>query len=209
VSIPNTPSAVKVAMRYIVDGLPMFNVFNVLCSGAASAGDLTAIAGAVQLWWNNEFRACLSGAQSWIDATLYALDGPGSPVLVYSNTGTLTGSLAGGIYPPNVSICVSFRTGLSGRSYRGRLYFPGMPNVAPVSGGFTDAGSIAFWLPRMQALRTRLITAGYQLCIVSLYSGKNLDGSKKPRLVGLATPVTTVLMDRRVDSQRRRLPDAT
>lgn len=205
----SVPHAVKVAMRYLVDGLPMYNVLNVLCPGPASPADLTAIAGVFQAWWNAELRPSLSGAQQWLGADLYALDGPGSPVLVYNNSGVLTGSLAGGVYPPNVSICVSFKTGLSGRSYRGRLYMPGMPNVAPVSGGFTDAGSVAFWLPRFDAIRTRLVAAGYQLCIVSLYSGTNPDGSKHERPVGIATPVITVSMDRRVDSQRRRLPDPT
>jgi hypothetical protein len=193
-------------MKYQSDGVPMANVHNVLCPAPATPGDLTAIAAVFQAWWTSELRTGLSVATSWLGADLTALDSSGSPFLAYNNSGPITGSFSGGIYPPNVSLAVSLRTGLSGRSFRGRLYMPGVSTVAPISGGFHIPASIAFWQPLYDALRTRLITAGYHWCVVSYYSGMTSAHEKIPRAVGIATPITAVVIGRRSDSMRSRLP---
>jgi len=200
------PNAVRVAMKYNVEGLTMYNIINVLQSSPASAGDLSAIAAVFQAWWETEWRATLSGSLVWLQADLTALDSSGSPVLTHVNSGSATGGLGGGVYPPNVSIAISLKTGLSGRSYRGRIYMPCVQPGFAVSGGRITTGAVAFIQPKVDALRTRLIASGRSLCVVSLYSGVDGSGNRIPRTVGVATPVTSISVGTRIDSQRRRLP---
>jgi hypothetical protein len=206
VSLPAAPLTVRVLMKYQTEGLPMANVSYVLCPSAASAADLTTIAGVFQAWWTTEHRTALSVSTTWIGADLTALDAPGSPFLTYNNSGPGTGVFSGGCYPPNVSLAISLKTGLSGRSFRGRLYMPGVSTVAPIVGGLHIPASIAFWQPLYDALRTRLITAGFHWCVTSFYSGMTPTHERIPRAVAVSTPVTAVQIGRRSDSQRGRLP---
>lgn len=206
VGLPPVANAVRVALRYTTESIPMFNIVHVLCPAPATAANLVTIAGVFQSWWQTEMRTGLSSATVWQGADLTALDSPGSPFLAYTNTGTANGAFAGTCYPPNVSLCVSLRTGLSGRSFRGRLYMPGVSTVAPIASGLHSVASIVFWTPLYNALRTRLITAGFQWCVVSYYSGMTVGHVKIPRAAGLATPITTIVIGRRSDSMRSRLP---
>lgn len=102
--------------------------------------------------------------------------------------------------PNNVALCVSFRTGLRGRSYRGRNYVCGWTENV-VNGNAVTAAAAA----TVQTAYNQLLNLGgsgqLQWVVVSRYA----DG--QPRVTGVATPVlTAVIVDLIVDSQRRRLP---
>ena len=193
-------------MRFTQAGLEAYNILNVLCPTAATSADLTAIAGVLQTWWNGTLRPSVPTTLSWQGADLTAMDSPGSPFLAYNNSGTLAGSGVGGLYPPQVTVCVSLRTGLSGRSYRGRLYFIGLGTGNVITGGLITQATATALANNFNTLRTAMVTAGYALCVLSLYSGKDSNGKKIPRAAGIATPVTTIAVGLRVDTQRRRLP---
>lgn len=199
-------NVVKVALRWTVEGLEAFNIINVLCPAPASGSDLTAIAAVFQAWWTNDWRACISNQASWQGADLTALDSAGAPFLAYLNSGTLAGVDAQAPYPPQVSLAVSLRTGLSGRSYRGRFYVAGLTKGFPSVGGLLSAGSVTSIQTLANGLRTRMVTAGYAVCVLSLYSGVDVNGDKIPRSSGVATPISIMVVGNRLDSQRRRLP---
>ena len=98
--------------------------------------------------------------------------------------------------PPNVTICVSFRTGVPGRRTRGRCFWTAPPQVQLLDG----TGQIA--TATAQAMENRWITvigaletaggAGCQHVVVSLMNGDH-------------TQVLNYEVRRRVDTQRRRL----
>jgi hypothetical protein len=108
--------------------------------------------------------------------------------------------------PNNVTFTTSFRTGLSGRSFRGRNYTVGMPSDKVVGNLVTldfRTGILDFY--------TGLIAfAADNDCtwvVVSRFSGVDGSGNPIPRVTGVTTPVLTVgQFDNVVDSQRRRLP---
>lgn len=200
------PNAVKVAMRYSQSGLEAYNILNVLCPAPATAANLVSIAGVFQSWWNTTLRPLTIGPANWLGADLTALDSPGSPFLAYNNSGITGGSNGSSTPPPQVTVAISLRTGLSGRSYRGRIYFIGISAADIGPTGLLQVSKATQLANAYNTLRTSLITAGFQLAVVSLYSGKDSAGRKIPRAVGIATPVTAVVCGLRCDTQRRRLP---
>lgn len=56
---------------------------------------------------------------------------------------TLVGLQAGAAVPPSVAWCVKKRTGLPGRTERGRWYFPGLPAAYHIAGEVDPAQRVA------------------------------------------------------------------
>lgn len=88
------------------------------------------------------------------------------PEFVSTNTGQF-GTGAGSMLPGNVSYCVTLRTALAGKSYRGRFYVCGMvasqsdANGNPVSGLLTAAAAF------VNGLGTDLTTSGFTMGVIS------------------------------------------
>ena len=104
--------------------------------------------------------------------------------------------------PNNVAVVFTKRTELRGRSFRGRIYQPGLVEGAVVANSVTN--------PTLQNLRNgwdgmRLLTLTIAvdealMVVVSRYA------DKAPRVTGVATLVSAITTDGVIDSQRRRLP---
>lgn len=199
-------NVVRVALRFSVAGNDAFNILHINNGSPATSGNLTTIAGIFQTWWSSTYRFYVSDQCNFIGATLTALDSPGSPFLVYSNSGTLSGDLHFAALPPQVTVAVSFATGLSGRSYRGRAYMIGLCVALGMTGGVLGVGPQTDIRALWENLRSALASAGKPLCIASFYSGIDSDGKKIPRASAVVTNVSAVAVHPRIDTQRRRLP---
>jgi hypothetical protein len=114
----------------------------------------------------------------------------------------IVGSVEGSALPNNSAFAVSFRTGLRGRSYRGRNYAMAIPisaqeGINQVTTAYRDAvvGNYA------NLLELDFSSVGWTWVVVSRF----LDNA--PRSIAEVTPVTSVIAtDLTLDSQRRRLP---
>lgn len=114
-------------------------------------------------------------------------------------TPPIAGTQVSPLMPANVTIAVSLRTGLAGRSFRGRHYWTGL-SEGQVAGDFITTGVNTGILAAINALRVALQAADFTWCIVS----RTANGV--PRTTGVATAITTVFtVDTRVDTMRRRL----
>lgn len=113
----------------------------------------------------------------------------------YGPGGGLVGTLGAGL-PGNVAGVVSLMTAYRGRSFRGRIYFSGIPESL-VSGNTLDATWAAAASDFTSGLRT-LSLSNIDLAVCSRVH----NGVK--RTVGIVTPVTDYFVNRHVDSQRRR-----
>lgn len=205
-----TPRGVQVALQYLAGTLEAYNIFNVRCPAAATSADLTAIATVFEAWWRNEWKPAHSNLVNAARMTLTALDGPGAPYLLYTPPApVIAGTMGNPLYPPQVTVAVALRTGLSGRSYRGRVYTPFLSQTVALTNGLMTAANNTIIYNAYLALVTRLNTAGYPLCVLSLYSGVDGAGKKIARAAGILTPVTTIAVGLRADTQRRRLPVET
>jgi len=117
------------------------------------------------------------------------------------------GSAGGDPEAGNVTLTVSFRTGLSGRSYRGRNYSIGMTK-SQQSGGTASSAYVEALEDAYSELKNIIDTTGdFVWVIYSQYEGVDAGtGNPIPRLTPLMTPVSTaIVVDDRTDSQRRRL----
>ena len=99
--------------------------------------------------------------------------------------------------PGNVAMVLSLRTAYRGRSHRGRIYLPGIPEASVVGNQFLSGFTsyINLWA---QALMNPG-NIGFSLAVASRVH------NSLPRVVGFSTPVTSITFDSKVDSQRRRL----
>lgn len=100
--------------------------------------------------------------------------------------------------PGNAALVVTFRTGLAGRSFRGRNYIGGLPLVMDDPNHFTDAFAAA-----LQAAYATLPTVLDTLTLTHVVASRWINGVL--RTTGAATPVTGYTVNDQVDSQRRRL----
>jgi hypothetical protein len=102
-----------------------------------------------------------------------------------------------------VATVITWQTVNRGRSFRGRSFFPGVPQNFMAS---SDAINVTwqsemevFWL----AIHTAINTAGGGIWIHSIIS--RFSGGS-PRAVGITTPVLTFRMNTKIATQRRRIP---
>lgn len=116
----------------------------------------------------------------------------------------VAGTLTGGGTPGNVALAIKFATGLTGRSFRGRNYMAGL-DPDQITGNEISTGLRDAYLAAFDELGTYLVSTAAEHVVVSLFSGTDLNGAPIPRAAGVTTPVISYVVDRFVDSMRRRL----
>jgi hypothetical protein len=129
-----------------------------------------------------------------------SLESETAPAVERSVTGTCGLGASPGL-PGSVAFVITKVTALRGRSFRGRIYHIGL-SEADVTGNTVGVASADSILQGWVQYRTAVETAS-----ASNMSVVSCEANGVPRLIGVATPVTAlVLRDNSVDSQRRRLP---
>lgn len=117
----------------------------------------------------------------------------------YSGNPLIPGLINADPMPSNVTISVSFRTGLSGRSFRGRNYFVGLPRTAVIDDDISPT-AITNINDGYEGLIAQVSGSDWTWVVASFQT----DGA--PRASALLTPVTHVLVvDSELDHQDRRL----
>jgi len=202
-------AAVEAIMRYTWNGQRCENTlwFETVGGTAPSPAELATLGADLHSWYQtylipfqgsvcvlNEIYLRQAVAEGGVELTV-----PGDLLDV--------GSAGGDPEAGNVTLTVSFRTGLSGRSYRGRNYSIGMTK-SHQSGGTASSTYVEGLEDAYSELKNIIDTSGDFVWIVySQYDGVNEEtGNPIPRLTPLTTPISTaIVVDDRTDSQRRRL----
>lgn len=110
------------------------------------------------------------------------------------------GGVGGNAASNNVSLCLSFKTGLAGRSNRGRNYMMGIP-ASSVAGNLISGPYMTAMLDAYNELIDPAFSPGWKWGVLSRFSGG------APRAAGVFTLINSVgFYDDVVDSMRRRLP---
>lgn len=200
------PNVLQVDVIYLLDSQ---RVENTLYFENADGWDLTSIAeftATLRTYIAEELMPLLATAIQLIEIVTRLLDTASSIGFSLPVTPPVTGGESDEPTPSNVSYTVSFRTGLTGRSFRGRNYVAGLPN-GKVAGNTIDSGFRTGLLAYYTGLRTLAVDNGVIWVVVSRYSGVGPGGVPIPRVTGVTTPIIAVgTFDNTVDSQRRRLP---
>lgn len=129
------------------------------------------------------------------------LETESSPIGVHVPITAQFGAVSASSLPNNVAYSVSKFTGLRGRSFRGRLFLPGIPENVRETPSTVTAAYRSNIATAFDGLLAHMISEGFPPVVVSRFT------DNAPRTTGLATPVIQLApVDSVLDSQRRRLP---
>jgi len=197
IPVPNT---IQAELVYVWNGETCENVLHYEATGAPDLAEMTALAAALATWWNTNIRTIVSNQLSLTNIKITDLNFANAPGIDYSVGMPMIGAVANDSMPNNVSLSIAKRTVFRGRSFRGRIYHAGLAETQVAGNDVllaTGNSILAAW-----ELAKTFTAAGetFTMVVVSKYSG----GAE--RAEGLTTPVTNFTTDRKVDSQRRRLP---
>lgn len=168
---------------------------------------LTTLGNEVLTWWQNVFAPLVSSALVLREVVVTDLSSATGPQVTVVPTGLLQGgNLIGPIANSN-TLTVSFRTANRGRSFRGRNYVLGLSS-SDLSGANNIKGTtITALVTAYEGLFDVADNASAVWVVVSRFSGVDASGKPVPRVTGISTDITTVVVvDDVLDNQRRRLP---
>lgn len=193
------PDVARTVMKYNIFGQTVENVHYFSKSGGFDAAALDALNDAIVDAWGTTLRALqppqlqllevistaqevVSGAQ---DSDIVAANG--------TNASASTNAL-------NATFAIKFTTGLSGRSYRGRMYWPALVGVEILNNEVSSTYAADMRDAVMSFFAEIFDVAGAVHVVVSYQNDCEWNTT------GVATPVTGYsYTDLHVDSQRRRL----
>lgn len=163
--------------------------------------DETALTDAAQMvadWLTNSWRPVASATATVVSIMATDISVEGGAQVTLTPVGGIIGAKSSPGLPSGTTVTASWRTGRSGRSYRGRTYHVGLTEEDVTDNALTTPARNA-----LQAAYGQLIidasTNDTPLVVLSRVNG----GVTRPFAIG--TPVLSCLVDQYVDSQRRRL----
>lgn len=191
------PNGIKVELNGQQNGIPVVNRFYVDNGGPVSETALNDVILLTKTFFG-DIRGGFHTSYALQDITATDVSvANGIQVIspmVTANTGTASGAAGAA----NAAAVASFRTGRTGRSYRGRMYFGALPQSAFTSAQTLDTSFVAGFSDALASFITVLETAGKALVVASFVA------DKVARAIAVITDVTAVIIDSKVDSQRRR-----
>jgi hypothetical protein len=196
--IPLT-NGVRIAVEYTLNGQAVINVYHVVSENPIVSVNLTALKDIFVAWWTTNLRPQFVPAIALSRIVLKDISEENGVELDWLVSPSVPGTLAGTATPNNVALVIGHKTGLAGRSFRGRTYHAGLA-IADVTDNFAPAGRVANIITAYDALETALQGEDFHLVVASFYT----NGA--PRETAVGTVVQFHTGDLRVDTQRRRLP---
>jgi hypothetical protein len=191
----------EIHVRGVLDNQHVENTLYFVRSLDIDAGSLMALALDVMDYWVSNMIPLLN--TNYALAEVFARDltteggfeataVPGSPTHGTYDSATL---------PNNVTMCVSFRTGVAGRSARGRNYWATLTEGDVAANTISTTFSSAVVNAYAGMIGADTVSSSWQWVVASRYA----DGAPRPS--GYVFNINAVLVvDNIVDSQRRRLP---
>lgn len=179
----------------LIENRIMVNVFQ-----EPVAANLTTLQNVLTSWCNLTYRTLLPADVTITGLKLTSLHEENAVQL--QTALALVGTVALPAAPNETTYCLSLRTGVSGRSARGRFYWLGL---ALANIGTTNRVGALFRTNAtagLQALVTQIAAEGFAWVIVSFISG----GVPRPGGPVYFPVLTVTTTDDIVDSQRRRRP---
>lgn len=193
------PGIVEANVRMTLYGQEIENTLYFQTPGVPTGAEVQAVAGVVEDWYTENVLAVLSNNLVYRETYARSLATAAAPDwTANAHAGDVGGNVSPAL-PGNVAWTVKFLTGLTGRSYRGRNYVPGIAEAD--NSGNQISGALA-----------ALLVAGYGELIATaedndftwVVLSRVQNGVVLANAIG--APVVSVgFADLNLDSQRRRL----
>jgi hypothetical protein len=183
------PNVAQITMEGAVDRQQTINDIYFEVSGGGITGvNLFAITFAVATWFAGTFAPLLS--RDWAAVRVRGRDLTAANSFIAEAGAAAVGGIDEEAAPNNVAACIKLATAVAGRSFRGRNYIPGIPN-SKVTLNTLDAGFIADFENAYSSLTgAGTFLAGWEMVVVSRFTGGGPGVPSAPRVAGIATPVT-------------------
>lgn len=196
-SVPNT---VEIIVRYLAAGQEIINTFYGQMDGYALA-DVESLAAIVDGIVDTDFKPLIAAGVDYVNTTVRGLNAAIDIEAVNADHAGAC-SLAGTTLPNNCSLAIKRASGFTGRGARGRIYWPPMTSgVLEVGGDTIAAATTEAIVAALDALDAAVNTAGFVPVIVHrVAAGVPLVPA------AVFTLLEWVVVDRVIDSMRRRLP---
>lgn len=168
-------------------------------TGAPTLADMAALASGINLNFTLNYVTFVSS--DLLLNRIYLRDYTTQNGLQYDfGTSDVPGE-QGDAMPNNVAACISFRTGISGRSFRGRNYIGAVPRADVTENTISSAFRVAAQACYQAMVGVDVVAPGWLWGVVSFKSAGAW------RTSGVFTPIETVLFtDSIVDDMDKRLP---
>jgi len=193
-----TPRGIEVKLVMSQNDVPVVNRWNVDAGHTTvTLTDLEDAQVVFDQWLTDFYAPAIHSSVIFEQWVLTALDVEGGEQLIVVPT---TGAGLGGGDPAaaNAALVVSFRTGHIGRSNRGRSYVPGLLNAYFADAQHLETTVTSAFITTFTELIDALNAISMTLSVLS----RVLNGVQ--RVVGLLIAINELIVDTKVDSQRRR-----
>lgn len=179
------------------NGQSMENVYHLQWDAPFDEAALLDAIGTIQAWLSLSWAPIVGAGISCVGIKGTALDDDSAVTATATLGEPITGELAEQLIPMSSNAVISWRTGLRGRSYRGRTYHVGITEPQQEAGELTTT-ALASITTCYQAFRTAIGATPYSHVIVSRYH------NKVARTTGVANLVSGMVVRGALRSQRRR-----
>lgn len=197
-----TPNCVSVEMLYTQDGQQIENVLHYVKASPWGLASMEELAQGIFDIWSTTWAADNPTNLTWDGIRVTDLSSQTGPVLIFQDDLPIVGTNVSPALPNNCAMVVTKRTALRGRSFRGRVYHPGLTE-ARVTGNTITTNFATTVANQYENLIVIEVQGGADEALMVVLS---LVADGQPRTEGQATPVTRMEVNLTVDSQRRRLP---
>lgn len=191
------PHGIKVEYNATQNGVPVVNRFYVTQTTPVGSGDLDDVIVAALAHFN-QFKAFCHPSYTLQNITATDVSvANGIQTILPLTTGNV-GTASGAPAAANAALVASLRTDFTGRSFRGRFYLGGLAQAIFTNAQNVSVSTAGDWASMWSDFITALTAINKTLVVVSRFA----EGVA--RVTNLATEVISIIVDTKVDSQRRR-----
>lgn len=161
-------NAAQVRLLWSLNGNLGVNVLGASHTGSVvfNQGLADTLGAAIKAAYNSHLSAVQNGATSLVRVGIRSLSS--ANLQEWLDQGAPVGGAgAGDPLPANVSLCLTLRTGQSGKSFRGRAFLGGWSEANNNSSGVADTPVVTAALAFMQAVRDALTASGLTLAVLT------------------------------------------
>jgi hypothetical protein len=193
------PDCCEAAIEFDLDGIPCVNTlgFHNTASEPFAVTDLADLATVIQTYLITGLATDQAPIVQYRNIHLRTLDSVSGPV--FDQPLTNAGSASGTPVPNQVSMTITFLSGIAGRSYRGRNYIAGLQASTLADQRTWQGSGMSYVQSVYETFDGHLPSVSAEHVILSRF----LD--KAPREIGHAQPVIGYRANSQVHTQRRRL----
>lgn len=196
----SAPDCAEILLRAVRGGQNCFNTFYVKFGTPYDQADLDALSSAFDAWVGASWLPLQAGNYEYVGTTVRGLTSS-IDLISEDNTSAGAGGAGLGEFSNNASLAVKRRSAYTGRGARGRIFLP----PPPASARFDDNTVTTTFAAAIEAALNALEPVFTPLGAFEVILHRVAAGVPLPLAVAYGV-VEYVVVDRTIDSMRRRLP---